>query len=74
MSLVAGVVKRRYSTLSVSLWRLDSVMAVISCEYVEEEGVCHHCAGMVVVEIGEEAEREGLENVIAVGLGNTNWF
>lgn len=29
---------------------------------------------MVVVEIGEEAEREGLEKVIAVGLGKTNWF
>lgn len=51
-------------------------MAVVSCEYVEEEEeeLCHHCAGMVVVEIGEEAEREGLEKVIAVGLGNTNWF
>lgn len=29
---------------------------------------------MVDVEIGDGEEREGLENVIAVGLGNTNWF
>lgn len=35
---------------------------------------CHHCAGMVDV-MGDEEEREGgLENVIAVGLGKTNWF
>lgn len=50
---------------------MNSVMTVVSCRYVEKE-VCHHCAGMVVVEIGEEAVREGLEKVIAVGLGNTN--